>query len=796
MLMAWMEIFDRPITVTTSPNRSDMTRTVMWSMLLDEADLFWVKLANADAIEGIEAHYDAGVISLEEAAANLRKHNLEGILSTSELHTTEKPQWRVLCPTSQPLPLLERQELVTRLNDIFGGVLAKASFEPSHGVSFGGEHSLIEVQGRAIDMATELKPRDPSWRVPRPTVPNYAAAVIKLLEDMPHPIWVRDDTIDRVNLAVQGCIGVCRAKEPKFDPSMINAAAAAWTARAVYPKERDYSKVEARGNWVSLLMKSICLGVDIHKFEEAYPSFRFDTLEPLDPEERASPPAPLVLDRNNPLASARELVARQFSIGSHGRLIRHGGIFHRWVRTHYALMPDDALDAVVWSFLGSASVEVIKKGQPTGIFEPFSPQMHHVTNVVAALKGVTHLSSDVTVSAWLGPFPEAPAEPSDDIPTVPWYKFVYNLPPASEFISFKNELLHVPTRISMIHTPRFFNSYAIGYDYEPDAPEPARWLAFLRAIWPEDNQSIDTLQEIIGLLVAGDARYHKIFMLVGPKRSGKGTIARVLTELIGPQNVCNPTLSSLAQNFGAAPLIGKPLATITDARLSGRADLSAIAERLLSISGGDDQTIDRKHREAWTGRLPTRFLVLTNELPRLTDASAALVSRFIVLQMTRSFYGEEDLDLTDKLLSELPGILNWALAGLDRLTARKRFIQPASAQETLDDFEGLTSPITAFLKDVCATGPDQWVSREVLFTEWVTWCRSQGQHAGSMAVFGKNLKAALPSVAGTKRSMPDEKGRVNCYLGVGVPVRGRFAQQAADLTLDPVEREQFNRSLE
>ena len=99
-------------------------------------------------------------------------------------------------------------------------------------------------------------------------------------------------------------------------------------------------------------------------------------------------------------------------------------------------------------------------------------------------------------------------------------------------------------------------------------------------------------------------------------------------------------------NFGLAPLIGKRLAIISDARLSGRADQHAIAERLLSITGEDALTIDRKYAPAWTGRLHTRFLILSNELPRLADASGALAGRFILLSLTESFYGREDQGLT------------------------------------------------------------------------------------------------------------------------------------------------------
>jgi putative DNA primase/helicase len=87
-----------------------------------------------------------------------------------------------------------------------------------------------------------------------------------------------------------------------------------------------------------------------------------------------------------------------------------------------------------------------------------------------------------------------------------------------------------------------------------------------------------------------------------PRRSGKGTIARVLTALLGRDSVVSPTLASLQTPFGLAPLIGKPLAIISDARLGSRSDQAAITERLLSISGEDGLTIDRKFMPSWTGR--------------------------------------------------------------------------------------------------------------------------------------------------------------------------------------------------
>ena len=48
-----------------------------------------------------------------------------------------------------------------------------------------------------------------------------------------------------------------------------------------------------------------------------------------------------------------------------------------------------------------------------------------------------------------------------------------------------------------------------------------------------------------------------------------------------------------------------------------------------------------------------RFTILTNELPRLTDASGAIASRFVILKLTESFLGREDKELDVKLADEL-----------------------------------------------------------------------------------------------------------------------------------------------
>jgi len=77
-----------------------------------------------------------------------------------------------------------------------------------------------------------------------------------------------------------------------------------------------------------------------------------------------------------------------------------------------------------------------------------------------------------------------------------------------------------------------------------------------------------------------------------------------------------------------APLIGKPLAIISDARFVGKTATSSLNGYFRSVEK-TPWTVNRKYRDQWTGKLPSRLHVISNELPRLGDASTAVVGRII-----------------------------------------------------------------------------------------------------------------------------------------------------------------------
>jgi putative DNA primase/helicase len=241
----------------------------------------------------------------------------------------------------------------------------------------------------------------------------------------------------------------------------------------------------------------------------------------------------------------------------------------------------------------------------------------------------------------------------------------------------------------------------------------------------------------------------------------------VLAALVGRDNTAGPTLASLGTNFGLAPLIGKTVAVISDARL-GERDAFTVVERLLSVSGEDPLTIDRKYQQAWTGRLPVRFVVLSNELPNLGDASGAIATRFVALTLRKSWLGEEDHKLTDDLLGELPGILLWALKGLDRLREQGHFTEPAASRDAVTALLDVASPISAFVRDRCEVGPAHEVPVETLYAAWRSWCEANGvDRPGRVQLFGRNLRAAAPSVRMTQPRTDDDQ-RQRRYFGIGL----------------------------
>jgi putative DNA primase/helicase len=456
----------------------------------------------------------------------------------------------------------------------------------------------------------------------------------------------------------------------------------------------------------------------------------------------------LVLDPQDAIRSARELVARNFTVDGLRTLHRHRNAFWLSTGSYYLLADDEVIASKIWVLLENA-LRPAEKGPPI----PFKPSRAKVGEVAAALTAVTQIDSQIEPPGWLT---------------------LKGGPPATELFACGNGLLHLPTGKLHPPSPDYFNLNASEAIFDPKAPKPKQWLGFLDQLFGDDRQAIELLQDWFGYSLSPDTSQQKILGAIGPRRSGKGTIARVLTMLLGPSAVCGPTMSSLAQPFGLEPLITKSLAIVSDVRIGARTDKTSLTERLLSISGEDRLTVQRKFIAAWNGRLPTRIMMLSNELPTLADGSGAYAGRLLLLILTRSFYGKEDPALTGKLLAELSGILNWSIDGYRRLQKRGHFIQPDSAADAMDDIELLGSPVKAFIRECCDMKPGLVVTVDELWDAWEIWSAKEGRlSSGTKQWFGRNLRSAAPGVSVKRSRTGDDDDRERSYTGIAISAAWR-----------------------
>ncbi|MCC8336629.1 phage/plasmid primase, P4 family [Streptomyces sp. R1] len=457
------------------------------------------------------------------------------------------------------------------------------------------------------------------------------------------------------------------------------------------------------------------------------------------PEQGEELPPP-----SNPLAVARRLLPDWQT--EDGRLVcrRWRASWMRWNGSCWREMDDAQIRAAMYTRLEHAVFQAPgKDGQPEE--RDWAPTKQKIGNLLDALGAITLLPTDTDAPAWIDDHGDTGQD-------------------HGPIVACENGLLRIRDRALLPHGPGFFNLVSVPFAYDPDATAPT-WERFLAQVWPEDPEAIAALQEWFGYVLSGRTDQQKILLIVGPSRSGKGTIARVLKELVGRENLAGPTLAGLGTNFGLSTLVGKPLAVISDARLSGN-DNSQVVERLLTISGEDTIDIDRKYRAVWTGKLPTRLVVLSNELPHFGDSSGVIARRFILLSMRTSWLGKEDPTLFDRLTAEMPGILNWALEGLARLQRSGRITEPPSSREAITTMQDTASPTSAFVRERCAIGPACTVPVDVLWTVWREWAEDNGVRPGTKQVFGRNLLSVIPQLTLTRPRTGDS--RIRTYTGLGL----------------------------
>ena len=390
-----------------------------------------------------------------------------------------------------------------------------------------------------------------------------------------------------------------------------------------------------------------------------------------------------------------------------------------------------------------------------------------VRNVVEALKGMTVIQDRVKMHSWI--------KDGDNGTCVAAKNGIINISNFIENVESRMDEKRQTTNHEILTppTPNWFSTSQLPFSYDSTA-KCEKWQTFLDDVFKSDEESIDLLQKWFGYLLTPDNSKNKILFVIGEPRSGKGTIIRVLRSLLGEGNVATPTLTELGTQFGLENMVGKTSAILTDARISNRADESAITERLLSISGNDPQNVQRKFKSTLSGHeLNIRFTLFSNLVPKLKDVSSAFLSRCLFLLMPNSYLGKENFNLQDELLEELPGVLNWAIAGKAKLNKSRTFHQPEAGMPLKNELRSIVSPVLSFIEDSCEFNEDYYVETHDIFDAWAQWCElNDVNHAGNIQSLSRKLRAIKPSL--DVKQMRLGAARVRVMVGVKVKKEEAF----------------------
>jgi hypothetical protein len=114
------------------------------------------------AVEGCSAiviDYDQGLMPMSEAVEKMEEHKLSAMFYTTASYTPDKPRYRIILPTTNPIDVKLKRELTGQVNTILGGVLGSDSFDVRllyFGKVEGVEYDYRFTQGDNIDVAESL----------------------------------------------------------------------------------------------------------------------------------------------------------------------------------------------------------------------------------------------------------------------------------------------------------------------------------------------------------------------------------------------------------------------------------------------------------------------------------------------------------------------------------------------------------------------------------------------------------------------------------------------------------------
>lgn len=271
-----------------------------------------------------------------------------------------------------------------------------------------------------------------------------------------------------------------------------------------------------------------------------------------------------------------------------------------------------------------------------------------------------------------------------------------------------------------------------------------QWLRFLKRALPDDD--VDLLQRWFGLVLLGYNIAQKMLILSGQPQSGKGVIARVVTRLVGPDNVGTLRTNELGGRFEISRLRHKFL--IYGGDVSADFMNTNGAQVLKTITGGDPVSVEYKNSNETPAAEPIYGSILVTANSRLRvrfeEDKEAWRRRIVLIQFERESVRESDQIIAldaDLFRREGAGILNWALEGLAKLGRDQGKLLLSERQKSIRDaLVEESESYVAFAKEGVIEDEDGTLTVNEAYEGYVVFCHARGWTPWSARRFGSVFK--------------------------------------------------------
>lgn len=291
---------------------------------------------------------------------------------------------------------------------------------------------------------------------------------------------------------------------------------------------------------------------------------------------------------------------------------------------------------------------------------------------------------------------------------------------------------------------RDFLTYQLPFNFDPSAKAP-KFEKFLQEVLPDKNSQLVLSEFLASSFLTNDVlKLEKALLLYGSGANGKSVIYEIVLALFGNENITNYSLANLMNESGYYR------AKIGDSLINYASEIQGKIQSNVFKQLASGEPIDARHpySQPFIIENYAKLIFNCNELPPDVEQTTAYFRRFIILPFNVTIAEEnQDKELAKKLFTELPGIFNWLLSGLDRLLDQKGFTSCEASDEAVLSYKRESDTVYVFLSE---QGYEPHlhinVSLKGLFEEYLNFCKDNGYRNLSISKFSAQLQKLQYSV--------------------------------------------------